>query len=39
LTPGKGGVQADIVVTAPGSQVPLPFVEVDNCFFVGLMRA
>ena len=31
-TPGKGGVQADIVVAAPGRRVPLLFVEVDNCF-------
>lgn len=31
-TPGKGGVQADIVVAAPGSGVPVLFVEVDNCF-------
>lgn len=31
-TPGRGSVQADIVVTASGSGVPLLFVEVDNCF-------
>lgn len=31
-TPGKGGVQADIVVAVPGSGVPLLFIEVDNCF-------
>jgi hypothetical protein len=31
-TPGKSGVQADIVVAAPGVRVPLLFVEVDNCF-------
>ncbi|MFE1453404.1 replication-relaxation family protein [Streptomyces olivaceoviridis] len=29
--PGKGGAQADIVVTAPQDRVPLLFVEVDNC--------
>ncbi|MFB6775526.1 replication-relaxation family protein [Streptomyces sp. NPDC056337] len=30
--PGKGGAQADIVITAPGDGVPLLFVEIDNCF-------
>ncbi|WP_260334609.1 replication-relaxation family protein [Streptomyces beigongshangae] len=30
-TPGKGGAQADIVVTAPQDRVPLLFIEVDNC--------
>lgn len=30
-TPGKGGAQADIVLTAPQDQVPLLFIEVDNC--------
>ncbi|MFF5538648.1 replication-relaxation family protein [Streptomyces cinerochromogenes] len=30
--PGKGGAQADIVITAPEDGVPLPFVEIDNCF-------
>ncbi|MGW2987537.1 replication-relaxation family protein [Streptomyces goshikiensis] len=29
--PGKGGAQADIVLTAPQDQVPLLFIEVDNC--------
>ncbi|MFJ9915104.1 replication-relaxation family protein [Actinacidiphila glaucinigra] len=29
--PGRGGVQADIVVTARQDGVPLLFVEVDNC--------
>lgn len=29
--PGKGGAQADIVVTAPQDGVPLLFIEVDNC--------
>ncbi|WP_208298754.1 MobF family relaxase [Streptomyces liangshanensis] len=29
--PGKGGAQADVVVNAPQDQVPLLFVEVDNC--------
>lgn len=31
-TPGKRGVQADIVVAAPGRRVPPLFVEVGNCF-------
>ncbi|MFI2292944.1 replication-relaxation family protein [Streptomyces niveus] len=30
-TPGKGGAQADLVLTAPQDQVPLLFIEVDNC--------
>ncbi|MEV8106344.1 replication-relaxation family protein [Streptomyces sp. NPDC088135] len=30
--PGKGGVQADIVLTAPEDGVPLLFVEIDNCY-------
>ncbi|MFF5315539.1 replication-relaxation family protein [Streptomyces massasporeus] len=30
--PGKGGAQADIVITAPENGVPLLFVEIDNCF-------
>ncbi|MEU6557795.1 replication-relaxation family protein [Streptomyces sp. NPDC046915] len=30
--PGKGGAQADIVITAPEDGVPLPFVEIDNCY-------
>ncbi|MGW7412752.1 replication-relaxation family protein [Streptomyces sp. NPDC054863] len=30
-TPGKGGAQADLVVTAPEDGIPLLFVEVDNC--------
>lgn len=30
--PGKGGVQADIVLTAPEYGVPLLFVEIDNCY-------
>ena len=30
-TPGRGGAQADIVLTAPQDKVPLLFVEVDNC--------
>ncbi|MGW1185679.1 replication-relaxation family protein [Streptomyces drozdowiczii] len=30
-TPGRGGAQADIVLTAPQEGVPLLFVEVDNC--------
>ncbi|MFB6790209.1 replication-relaxation family protein [Streptomyces olivaceus] len=30
--PGKGGAQADIVITAPEDGVPLLFVEIDNCF-------
>ncbi|MGK5628580.1 replication-relaxation family protein [Streptomyces sp. URMC 123] len=29
--PGKGGAQADIVLTAPQDNVPLLFIEVDNC--------
>lgn len=29
--PGHGGVQADLVVTAPEDGAPLLFVEVDNC--------
>lgn len=29
--PGKGGAQADIVLTAPQDKVPLLFIEVDNC--------
>ncbi|WP_422132181.1 replication-relaxation family protein [Streptomyces misionensis] len=29
--PGKGGAIPDIALTAPGSGVPLLFVEVDNC--------
>ena len=29
--PGKGGAQADIVVTAAEDNIPLLFVEVDNC--------
>ncbi|POG43250.1 hypothetical protein BV881_32940 [Streptomyces sp. ZL-24] len=29
--PGKGGAQADIVLTAPQDGVPLLFIEVDNC--------
>lgn len=29
--PGKGGAQADIVLTAPQDSVPLLFIEVDNC--------
>ncbi|MER7048348.1 replication-relaxation family protein [Streptomyces jumonjinensis] len=29
--PGKGGAQADIVLTAPQHGVPLLFIEVDNC--------
>lgn len=29
--PGKGGAQADLVLTAPQDQVPLLFIEVDNC--------
>ncbi|MER6409291.1 hypothetical protein ABT269_38855 [Streptomyces viridosporus] len=28
--PGKGGAQADILLTAPQDQVPLLFIEVDN---------
>ncbi|MET9294847.1 hypothetical protein [Streptomyces sp. NPDC003077] len=31
-TPGRGGAQADLVLTAPEDGVPLLFVEVDNCF-------
>ncbi|MFD9289670.1 replication-relaxation family protein [Streptomyces sp. NPDC060030] len=30
-TPGKGGAQADLVLIAPQDQVPLLFIEVDNC--------
>ncbi|ESQ01735.1 hypothetical protein B590_30158 (plasmid) [Streptomyces sp. PVA_94-07] len=30
-TPGKGGAQADLVLTAPQDGVPLLFIEVDNC--------
>ncbi|WP_434976514.1 hypothetical protein [Streptomyces puniciscabiei] len=30
--PGKGGAQADIVITAPEDGVPLLFVEIDNCY-------
>ncbi|MFJ3664816.1 replication-relaxation family protein [Streptomyces sp. NPDC090119] len=30
--PGKGGAQADIVITAPEDGIPLLFVEIDNCF-------
>ncbi|WP_245703800.1 hypothetical protein [Streptomyces lushanensis] len=30
-TPGKGGAQADLVLTPPQDQVPLLFIEVDNC--------
>ncbi|WP_405817390.1 hypothetical protein OG705_00130 [Streptomyces sp. NBC_00838] len=30
-TPGRGGAQADLVLTAPQGQVPLLFIEVDNC--------
>ncbi|MDN3060777.1 hypothetical protein PH213_40965 [Streptomyces sp. SRF1] len=30
--PGRGGAQADIVITAPEDGVPLLFVEIDNCF-------
>ncbi|MEE1931189.1 replication-relaxation family protein [Streptomyces sp. TRM 70351] len=29
--PGKGGAQAELVLTAPQDQVPLLFIEVDNC--------
>ncbi|MCL7382226.1 replication-relaxation family protein [Streptomyces sp. 35G-GA-8] len=29
--PGKGGAQADLVLTAPQDGVPLLFIEVDNC--------
>ncbi len=29
--PGKGGAQADLVLTAPQNGVPLLFIEVDNC--------
>ncbi|MFG3042877.1 replication-relaxation family protein [Streptomyces sp. NPDC048330] len=29
--PGKGGAQADIVLTAPQDGVPLLFIEADNC--------
>ncbi|MEV2255854.1 replication-relaxation family protein [Streptomyces sp. NPDC050147] len=30
-TPGRGGAQADLVLTAPQAGVPLLFIEVDNC--------
>ncbi|WP_246112101.1 replication-relaxation family protein [Streptomyces hawaiiensis] len=30
--PGRGGAQADIVITAPEDGVPLLFVEIDNCY-------
>jgi hypothetical protein len=30
--PGRGGAQADIVITAPEDGVPLLFVELDNCY-------
>ncbi|MFJ3251163.1 replication-relaxation family protein [Streptomyces sp. NPDC086782] len=30
--PGKGGAQADILITAPEDGVPLLFVEIDNCY-------
>ncbi|MFB8016882.1 replication-relaxation family protein, partial [Streptomyces rochei] len=30
-TPGRGGAQADAVLTAPQDGVPLLFIEVDNC--------
>ncbi|MFI5808345.1 replication-relaxation family protein [Streptomyces sp. NPDC051561] len=30
-SPGKGGAQADLVLTAPEDDIPLLFVEVDNC--------
>ncbi|WP_052731484.1 hypothetical protein [Streptomyces sp. MBT28] len=30
--PGKGGAQADIVITTPEDGVPLLFAEIDNCF-------
>ncbi|WP_327309110.1 replication-relaxation family protein [Streptomyces sp. NBC_01298] len=29
--PGKGGAQADLVLTAPQDKMPLLFIEVDNC--------
>ncbi|MER6218512.1 hypothetical protein ABT213_31295 [Streptomyces sp. NPDC001674] len=29
--PGKGGAQADIVLTAPQGGIPLLFIDVDNC--------
>ncbi|MFD3778170.1 replication-relaxation family protein [Streptomyces sp. NPDC058612] len=29
--PGKGGAQADLVLTAPQDRMPLLFIEVDNC--------
>ncbi|MBB1260168.1 replication-relaxation family protein [Streptomyces alkaliterrae] len=29
--PGRGGAQADLVLTAPEDDLPLLFVEVDNC--------
>ncbi|MEW2527575.1 replication-relaxation family protein [Streptomyces sp. NPDC047071] len=37
--PGKGGAQADIVLTAPEDGVPLLFVEVDNCYETGQVLA
>ncbi|MER6075366.1 replication-relaxation family protein [Streptomyces sp. NPDC001817] len=30
--PGRGGAQADIVITVPEDGVPLLFVEIDNCY-------
>ncbi|MEU9108872.1 replication-relaxation family protein [Streptomyces xanthophaeus] len=30
-TAGKGGAQADLVLTAPQDKMPLLFIEVDNC--------
>ncbi|WP_205576567.1 MULTISPECIES: replication-relaxation family protein [Streptomyces] len=30
-TPGRGGAQADLVLTAPQDRAPLLFTEVDNC--------
>ncbi|MFE3329935.1 hypothetical protein [Streptomyces sp. NPDC059176] len=30
--PGKGGAQADIIITAPEDGVPLLFAEIDNYF-------
>ncbi|MGW6289871.1 hypothetical protein [Streptomyces sp. NPDC055107] len=30
-SPGKGGAQADLVLTVPQDGVPLLFMEVDNC--------
>ncbi|WP_242569525.1 hypothetical protein [Streptomyces sp. NP-1717] len=29
-TPGRGGAQADLVLTAPQGQVPLLFIEIDK---------